>query len=268
MKPATFNHVIITRFSVRLSHHHFQKKTDLLSKERLDKRFELFDKVYLRGLSESKIKDFKVILIVDVDLPVERYDELKSLIDKWGLKELISIYEWDDVLDNINTLGWLRIFKPDLFNKDMLVQTRLDDDDTIKPNFITRMHCYIRELLEKNHSRNNIDKSIISFIDGNYLVIKGGKFYVKKRRARCGGAGLTYIEASNRDNCIYKYDHSRLKNPDYGLDIYERMRGTALFVVTAHEFNDSNRFDNLSKKTDDNEMFNTLDEAIKYSLES
>lgn len=270
-------HVIITRFSVRLTDHHFQKNVNLFSEERMKHRLKYFKDIYLEGLKAQKpvhprnsLKehDYTVILLIDQEIPPIWKETLENIIA--GYKNIFT-YTWKLGEDNINDLTWLRSFMPELFDKEYLIQTRLDDDDTFTSTGIDQLHYWCDRIIRWTKNKKRVDErhQFLTFPDGNYMVdhaCKKGNYHVKKQRARCSGAGLTLINKSERNNCIYQFDHSRITTNEQ-LRIFEKMLGTPMYVVTAHHQNDSNRFNNLRKKLVDFEHFEKLEEAVRRSIE-
>lgn len=271
-------HVVITRFSVRLRDHHFQKKVNLFTEERLRQRLYYFKNIFLEGITSQKpghpknsLKEdeYKVIILIDADMPPTWKDILDDEIAEY---ENIFTYTWDLGKDNINNLDWLRSFMPELFDRDYLIQTRIDDDDAFGEGFMGTMHHWCDKIVKWDRERKAEDArhKFITFPDGNYIVHhhnSDGNYHVKKQRARCCGAGLTLINKSTRNDCIYKFDHSRISTNEE-IRIFEKMHGTSMYVVTAHEQNDSSRYKNILNKLDTYAHFQELEFAVKKALES
>ena len=223
-------HFIIIRFSVifKNSPEFKKKKSLLLSKKRLDFRFNLFEKFCLPSLKNQTLNDFKIIIIYDKNLDLEYKNRLKELCND----EYFILHEWD-INDNLSSNNWLKKY---MKNKeaDYIITTRLDDDDMINFNINKRLKNYI--------NRYNCKHKITSFGGGNFL-----NYYNKNRmelfRIRYNSLAvfMTIIDRLDSPN-IYGYSHDTHKMPKRIINFINS------FIVVNHEEENDNRLDRFKKK--------------------
>lgn len=223
-------HFIIIRFSVifKNSPEFKKKESSLLSKKRLDFRFNLFEKFCLPSLKNQSLKDFKIIIIFDKDLKSEYIKKLNILCHE----DYFILHEWN-INDNLSSNLWLKKY---IKNKDAtyIITTRLDDDDMINYNINRRLKNYI--------NKYNCKNKITSFGGGNFL-----NYYNKNRmeliRIKYDSLAvfMTMIDRLDKPN-IYGYSHDSHNMPK------RIIRFNNSFIVVNHEEENDSRLTRFKKK--------------------
>jgi len=198
----TIEHLIIIRFSATIKYRgdNSLKHEILFSENRLNSKFYLFKTFCLRSIVNQTLKNFKVIIIYDKDLPLEYYNKLYELIKDYNY---IILHKWN-IIDNLGLNKWLQPYIDQ--TKDILITTRLDDDDI--------MNIHINEWLYNYINKKNlttINNKIISFRNGKFIYKNNNKYMVSPCRYNTPGLFLSYIQSINCSFNIYNFDHSRIK---------------------------------------------------------
>jgi hypothetical protein len=188
------NHYIITRFSILDSptKKGFLNNSEnhLFSKDRLDFKFFVFDKMTYSSVINQTYTNYKWLIYASAYLP----QVYKEKLNNYQNKNIDIIY-----VNDFRDMGIRR--KEILTNKNNYTTIRLDDDDGISANFL--------ELLNRHSDKKN---KIISFPNGvrytmqNNNIVFGSKISWPKI-----ALGLTAIEfdiysAGNHTNVDKKYE--------------------------------------------------------------
>ena len=224
-------HFIIIRFSVIFKNSpEFKKKESLLlSKKRLDFRFNLFENFCLPCLKNQTLKDFKVIIIYDKNLDLEYKNRLKQLCNE----KYFILHEWN-IDDNIFSNEWLKDYIENK-NSKYIITTRLDDDDMVNFNINKKLKEYINKF--------NCKHKITSFGGGNFLnYYSENKMDLIKINYDSLAVFMTTIDLVENMN-IYGYCHDRHNLPK------RIIKFNNSFIVLNHTEENDNRLQRFSKKT-------------------
>lgn len=231
------NHFIIIRFSVVFKDHSFNNnvvnKMNLFSDDRMKYRLYWFKHICLFSLLNQTNKNYKVIVLIDKDLPKKWYNELVELI-RPVYNIILHIWDYDN--EDINKVDWMNNYLDN--DCEYLSLTRLDDDDGIHKKYFE----YVLRMIEKKKSMisKNLDFFIVSR-HGNYLLcINRLEYYTKRARCKSTAVGLTYVVPRKNNVNVYFYDHSKLH--DYGKCVVLSNTFSNSYLIVNHEHNNSNRF--------------------------
>jgi len=225
-------HFIIIRFSVKFNNSpEFQTKVSkLFDENRLNFRFELFENYCLKSIKNQSLKNFKVIILYDENLPIKYFNKLIYLTQN---ENYIYLHKWD-ITKKLSSNEWLKMY---LINKDSnnyIITTRLDDDDMINYDLNHSLKRYIKKF-------NCYDK-IISFKGGYFLnFVSDKKLILVPIKYSSLGIFLSKIHKIN-DNNIYGHVHH-----NHGLSQRIINKSNA-FIVINHIYENDNRLDRFIKK--------------------
>ena len=139
-------HVIITRFSFHLN----PQKPDpnLLSTERLTRRFELFETFCYPSIMSQTNRDFVWMILIDPALPEPFRERLERLSAKMPLIQTYVI-PWTHEYRLHHPPSIQKVLPLDIT---YLITTRLDDDDALSQSFVETVrndfkHTEIRDLM-------------------------------------------------------------------------------------------------------------------------
>ena len=194
-------HLVIIRFSVIFNNRpEFNKRLpDLFKKERLDLRFELFEKFCLWSLINQTLINFKTIIVYDKKLPKKYLEKLVNLTKD---HKFITLHEWN-IEDNIANNDWLQKYIDQ--SKELLLISRFDDDDIIRINLNEQMYDFIKK------KRKYIKNCIISFAKGKFIYVEKENYSISPCCYKSNiGIWLTYITNIDSKKNIYSFDHSRI----------------------------------------------------------
>ena len=159
-----FQHIILTKFNVRVNYKNLSKSTVGLSPDWLEHRFQLFDRFCFPSVKEQSNQNFKWIVFFDAQTP-EKFQHKVQEYTEW--QNFIPVY----VDRSIYPPGGLA--KPVVLqhlnqNKDYLITTRIDNDDAISHDFVS--------IIQDNFSQQEFE--FINFTYG--YVWHQGKIYLRK----------------------------------------------------------------------------------------
>lgn len=231
-------HVVIIRFSVDMNRTEFANKLEsLLSEERLDYRFKLFETYCLPSLLQQSIVDFKVIMLVDKNLPFKFVNRLNRLVIN---EHNFFVHYWKQE-DRLESNEWLRGYLD--VSKKFLCTTRMDDDDLIhkKSNELFKLCLY--------EKRNTFNKnSIYHLSSGIYVHIEQDEtIFPLDCNNKSLAVFMSLVTPMNYENNIYYYSHDIIqKYPD--LKQHHIMcAGGSLFGVTNHPWENDTRYKRFAK---------------------
>ena len=223
----------------------------MFTKEKLDKRFFYFKNICFRSLISQSRNEFKVIILVDKNLPDDHHIELQKLIQDYPN---FIIHVWN-TSDDIKKNDWVMPYiNTDLKN---IIYTRIDDDDGI--------HVDIMKSINNAYNKWKKYNMIPTFYGckrGNYLVDKGENYNIIPTRNSFIAIGLSYFTKITDDRTIFYYDHSKL-SPSFGIRLMDNNKYKNAYICTAHKNNNSLRYINLAKKCKDN---NSTELSAIYKL--
>lgn len=204
----------------------------LYSPERLEKRFQIFERLTLPSLARQTDKDFKLGILIASSFPETWALRLRGLIEGHDNFQIIqlptmihirAIYKAYDLLTT----------EP---NTTHIASFRLDDDDAVHKDIIAQTREHAESLIHVG--RNISNPFVISFNRGFYLRSKTnksdysfGEFYEKTPVA----AGMTLVSpVGNRCN-VFRRNH---RKANQFFNCYSDMTAP-MFIRTFHGDNDS-----------------------------
>lgn len=249
-KKITFFHYLIIRFSINLNETDtFKRERDPLNPVYLERRFALFTKYCLPSLKNQTNKNFILILVIDPNLSSEYREKLKKLTKNCGFNTQLVEYGGNFELDNLLNCNEIDMMKKtqSITGKKYICTTRLDDDDSLNPNYFNYAQYEIQTIIDK---KLFFRPFIHTLVYGNYLMIKDSKCYLKKVRKPRLACGLSFVNTLDDNTTIYSRSHHRWNPSEYPqyLNLHENM-----YFVLVHVDNDSQRYeqeeDNLTTFT-------------------
>lgn len=245
-------HLVIIRFSVIFKNRpEFNKRLpDLFKKERLDLRFELFEKFCLWSLINQTLINFKAIIVYDKKLPKEYLEKLINLTKD---HKFIILHEWN-IEDSIASNEWLQKYIDK--SKELLVTSRFDDDDIIRTDLNESMYGYIYR------KRKYVKNCIISFAKGKFIYIDNEGYSISPSCYKNNiGIWLTYVTNINSTKNIYSFDHSRINQ----IKVYNLNYGFSWGCVN-HNWGNDNRIIRMRHKYQKKNLISkiNLDKIYKF----
>jgi len=216
------HHFIITRFSIldkdtrlfRLTRETRKNniKSKLFNKERLDFKFDVFDKMTYPSIQSQTDQNFTWLIYTSKYLP-ETY---KDRLERYREKNILILYveNFKDMFSDV---------KQRLKKVDNYISLRLDDDDGLNPQFLETLNKY------------NTPGTIVSFPKGLKFKYKNGNIIFNKRPVyeKRVAAGLAAINFNVYDAGPHTTVHER-----YPV-IYDML--DKAYFICASEFCDTSR---------------------------
>ena len=213
-------HFIIIRFSIRRKQA-FQNnpKDKLFSPERLSKRFALFERICLPSLvSLISSPSLSIFVVTDSGLPIAWRERLED-----GVKVCPAVTVLTDV--NHCRIASLRPFIQ--METQIVLTTRLDDDDALHPDF--------HRIMMQKYANSQYLGHIVTFSRGFFINFDTGKLIPKKYPFN--SCGLTMISDRHETRTIYGGNHSKWKRKRPCLEDKQ----PEMFVMSVHDYNSSGR---------------------------
>lgn len=159
ISPPVPEHLIITRFSVRLSNRH-----ELPSKSWVDHRLELLEAYCLPTIASQTLSEFRWLLLCDEGTHDESLQNLGRLLETIPNAEVVLVEPArpfvEGLLQSISAID------------DMLITTRLDSDDGLGRHYAERVAAYIEPF-----RRLGAPAQLLCFSQGCKLDAKSGHIY-------------------------------------------------------------------------------------------
>jgi hypothetical protein len=155
--PATFEHLVLTRFNTRLD------GAEGLSSDWLEHRFRLFEEFCLPSVLGQSVRNFQWLLFCDPDTPREFRLRLESVLSDSRF-HLCFVRRFEEILEAA------RKFVP--AGCSHLITTTLDNDDALAKTYIERVQSEFREQ----------EFEILNFLVGYRLNLLTSKLYRSRRQ--------------------------------------------------------------------------------------
>lgn len=217
-------HIIITRFSVRLGTMSTERKGKLFDPSRLKARMDLFKRITLRSMLAQDRKEFRWLLLVDPELPQEYRDELDGISVKHPFIEIIT---WNTSW-NLGKIDWI----PGIDPGRPLITSRLDDDDALHRDFTNMVY----QVHRRRFSRSSL--AIFTFPKG--LLWSPSQKRAIHYRSHFIAIGLSMlVDPAKYPVNIYTFDHGRLRKENQSpSDYIQRAIGSRIGrTLTVRDFN-------------------------------
>lgn len=201
----------------------------IFAEDRMERRFQFFEKLALRSLFHQNDSDFQCIFLISKNFPAEYRERLEALVaplngaivmDRPFMPQYRAIRSCYDSLRNTD-------YK-------YFTSFRLDDDDMLDVNFIKR----IREmLLPVAKIKNDGEPVVLAFNKGLFLEVskKGNRIFDGCERTPLGIGTAMITPLKNSGKNIYSRNHRKL--PAFFTTFSEM--ATPTWIRTVHTDNDS-----------------------------
>ena len=226
-------HLVIIRFSVILNRDEFLKKINsLLCNERLEYRFKLFETFCLPSLLQQSLIDYKIIIIIDENLPINWKTRLTDLTKDYNF---ITLHSWNKK-DTFESNDWIMPYV-DYKTKKFLCTTRIDDDDMINKD----ANLIFKKILYARRSKIN-EKSCYHLSNGIYIHIeKDNRLFPFKCNNKSLAVFMSLITPIENEKNIYYYSHDKIANYPEIMQIQVLSKSIQLFAVTNHHWENDTR---------------------------
>jgi hypothetical protein len=157
----SFEHFVITRYFVRLNEKTNDHDAKLrASSEWLENRLELFKKFCLPSVTAQSIKNFRWLIYLDEDVPVDYMAKMKDLTSMHKNIEIITCRLFNKELIVSSVKSYLDT------NTKWVLTTRLDNDDGWHRDFVKILHS---QLQFEHREFLNFPVGVIYYADCTYL---------------------------------------------------------------------------------------------------
>lgn len=209
-----------------------QSEDMLFAPERLNARFDLFERIALAGLRDQSDPDFKLSVLSSINLP-EKYQT--------RLQELCNDTLGADRVD-INYRGPRkagRLFRQIMCAKypddRTIAQVVLDDDDTVSNDFVEICKRESYDASQRNY--DNSGATFLTFPRGVSLGLENQKAaWLAPRNAHFTNLGLTLVAPPTFDRHPYSTSHRQIGNRFTSRAI---LTARPFYVRAVHDGNDS-----------------------------
>lgn len=234
--------LIITRFCIETPAR-FLKKINYNDLPKIYFRLLLLETFSLPSILNQKDKNFKWIILLDKRLPVIIKTRLEYLSKKHV--NIFCKYHSGEKIDNVSFYSEFLNDK----NKN-LITIRLDDDDSLSPNFISFISKVCKLLIKKyDLGAISINNGLLWFPSKNY--IHGSMIPLK---LKSHAVGLVLFQKKDKFNkTVYFSDHTKIKENLRNIknSIYQDINNRhPMYIKTRHGANDSKLYIGLYQSND------------------
>ena len=203
----------------------------LFAPERLDPRFEMFEKITLRSLADQTDPDFDHMVLSSSFMPEHYRKQLKDLCGDYlgdRAKVLFRRYKYvSQVVHNftLETYG----------DEDVVMQSVLDDDDAVSVDFVEAMRFEAETV--QNTPYHSDPVTFLTFPRGFTLGLQDGEApWLAHRHVPFTNLGLCILKPPSHNKNLFNISHLKV-GKRYG----SRMAGShrPFYLRTVHDHNDS-----------------------------
>ena len=235
-------HIVIIRFSVDLNRNEFKAKLkSLLDEKRLSYRFDLFKKFCFPSLRGQTYKDFKVIVLIDNDLPLKWKETLENIVTQ---ESNFIIHTWKKE-DTFEKNDWFDCYIDK--TKPFLCTTRIDDDDMIhsNANVLFKKALLENKMWKKFKCNYNLSTGIYVHIENDNSI------YPIKCTNKELAVFMSMITPMDFNKNVYSYCHDTLSEYSDLKKYYVLCSDANLFAVSNHDWGNDNRKQRFAKHKKD-----------------
>lgn len=225
-KCENYQHFVIIRFTVRFNFG--CNKTDLdylFGEERMEKRFEFFENITARSLVSQTDQNFTTIILYDQYLQ----DKYKIRLGKICRKHGFVLHLWNHD-DTFGSTKWMLPYIDQ--DKELILYTRLDDDDGFHKDYIKLIHDKYCRLEYCGRYVYPMKGRLVLLYEDSVLTMNERVHYPQ---------GITLLCRPECQYNVYKFDFMKIPED---LRMYVE---NFMIWFTNHAFNDSKRFKRLAK---------------------
>jgi len=188
-------------------------KKELFDRERLDFKFEVFERVTFPSIINQTFDDWEWIIYTSDQLPLNYMCRLKDLIKNHSRIVIFTVKDFKEFFDRTETFNYKKPF----------ATVRIDDDDALNKNFAEKLQVYA----------NNWG-NIISFTEGSLgkyragHLIMGQKISEKNNAQGLAAIGINIYSCGRHSDIHLRYNV-----------IYDNSPG--MFILTCSPFTDTKR---------------------------
>lgn len=216
-----FKHYLITRFNLRNPKWNVTKNNEqLLTKEWMDERIELFSNFCLPSVVAQKNQNFKWLLYFDNSTDFEHQKRMEEICKPYPFIEIFYI----DGMPSL--IGSIKEYLHKNCKSEYLITSRIDNDDAISCNFIEQ----VQEQFNKQ------DYFAIDFTSGYTLNTE--PFMVGKKE-HIFNPFISLIEVNKYPKTVWENDHNQWKKETSLLHI----PNNRVWMSVIHTKNKVNEFD-------------------------
>ncbi|MEM7471981.1 MAG: glycosyltransferase [Pseudomonadota bacterium] len=204
----------------------------LFAPERMERRFELFEKIALASLAAQNDPQFKLVLLTSSEMPEKYATRLREMTHDVLEEPRVEI-----LVRAPRYAG--RVFRAHVHDSyapdDLVCQTVLDDDDALSSDFTEICKREARRALESDYDGD--PTRFISFARGaNLLVEDGAPWRLSEKYTPMINLGLTLVARAGTDKHPYLTQHLAigLHHPSLVINTLR-----PFFLRTVHDQNDS-----------------------------
>ena len=224
MQYKNFQHIILTKFNVRVDYKNLSKSTVGLCPDWLEHRFKLFDKFCFPSVKSQSNQNFKWLVFFDAQTP-EKFKQKLHEYTEW--KNFIPVFI-DYSTHPPGGLARPVVLKHLNPNKDYLITSRIDNDDAIAQDFVS--------IIQDNFSQQEFE--FINFTYG--YVWHQGKIYLRKYE---NSPFISLVEKINQQTIngfktVYCVNHAKLLSSGENVKQIDIEPG---WLQVVHDKNVSNR---------------------------
>jgi len=203
----------------------------LFAPERLEPRFEMFEKITLRSLADQSDKNFDHMVLSSTFMPAPYRKRLSEMCaDHLGdrAKVIFRRYKFvDKVVHNFTTETY--------GDAGHVMQSVLDDDDAVSVDFVEAMRFEAETVLKTPYHSDPI--TFVTFPRGFTLGLRDGEEpWVAKRNVPFTNLGLCILKPPAHHKNLFNISHLKV-----GKRFGARMAGAnrPFYIRTIHDHNDS-----------------------------
>ncbi|WP_299336982.1 glycosyltransferase [uncultured Psychroserpens sp.] len=234
-------HYLITRFNLKNANWHISgSDQDVLSKQWLDHRFEIFESYCLPSVENQTCNSFTWLVCFDINTPKNYLKKIDDLNQQLSNFQPLFIDGFDHLESELSDY----IKKDATQHQTHAITTRLDNDDIIHKDFIKS----IQELSEPNNAAINISS-------GYQLILNNAHYSVRLVKKAFNPFMSVISTLENFESVISKEHHHWKLHPNIIINHNDR-----LWIQFVHGNNILNDISKTSKKTS---VFNASEFGLK-----
>ncbi|MDU8928755.1 glycosyltransferase [Alisedimentitalea sp. MJ-SS2] len=205
---------------------------ELFAPERLDPRFEMFEKITLQSLADQTHGDFEHLVISSTFMPEQYQARLTEMCNDYLPTQARVIFRPQKYVGKV--LDYYT--RENYADQDWIAQSVLDDDDAVSVDFVEACRFEAETVLGTPYANDPI--SFISFPRGFTLGLRDGdeEPWLSQRYVPWTNLGLTIVKPPAHKKNLFNLSHLKA-----GIRFGSRLAGAnrPFYLRTVHDHNDS-----------------------------
>lgn len=230
------------RYSQKIAFSSGAKAKDVFQSDYFEYRFEIFKKITLKSFQQQTDRNFVLLLLHSESMPSDIRKRFITLEEKNSFLQNVFVEDTFESLNNVIADSVEHI----LFEDDIAVTFRIDNDDAVPSDFIYNLHNFAK--------RDFVGYTINTPTIIAVKKIASTSFMIEEKYYPSNSIGLAYVTKKAGYKTVMEIGHHHLITQDNPLILLAKSNAVVLMTINGE--NETNNLNTLNSRIVNKEDFN------------